>query len=108
MSSCCCSLAGTATCRTCSLNPFAETPPPVRTYTVGATGPVLITGQKTNSDRIRQMTDEELAKFNVGQCCPPGVDVSEKCHDTGAVPPVCYKCWLSWLKSPVEVDDETG
>lgn len=33
MSVCCCSLAGTAACRTCPNNPNAETPPPVITYT---------------------------------------------------------------------------
>ena len=66
---CCCSLAGTAACRTCSNNPFAETPPPVRTYTVSATDPVLIIGQKTNADRIRAMTDEELAEF-LETLCP--------------------------------------
>lgn len=65
MSACCCSLAGTAACRTCSNNPYAETPPPVRTYTTIATDAVLITGRKTNADRIRQMTDEELAEFLV-------------------------------------------
>ena len=62
---------------------------------------------QTNSDRIRQMTDEELAYFHVGMGCPPGIDVYEKCHDIGAVPPVCLKCWLEWLKSPVEVDNGT-
>lgn len=53
MSSCCCSLAGTAACQTCSNNPFAETPPPVRTYTVSATDPVLIAGQKTDVAPVR-------------------------------------------------------
>ena len=33
MSICCCSLAGTAACRTCSNNYYAETPPSVRSYT---------------------------------------------------------------------------
>lgn len=100
MSSCCCCLAGTAACRTCSNNPFAETPPPVRTYTVSATNQVLFAGQKTNADRIRSMTDEELADFlftNVGciDCTMHGAGCSIDCE----------KWMLSWLKSPVEVDN---
>ena len=47
---------------------------------------------KTNADRIRSMTDEELAIFlgDVGCCnpnhCEPGMH--------------CEKCWLEWLHSP--------
>ena len=37
MSSCCCSLAGTAACRSCSNNPYADFPPTVRTNTVTVT-----------------------------------------------------------------------
>ena len=59
---------------------------------------------QTNADRIRAMTDEELAYFHVGIGCPPGIDVYEKCHDIGAVPPVCLKCWLEWLKQEVSED----
>lgn len=49
---------------------------------------------KTNSDRIRTMTDEELAIFlgDVDCCnpnhCEPGM--------------YCGRCWLEWLRSPVE------
>ena len=63
MSYCCCSLAGTAACRSCSNNPYADFPPVVRTNTVVVTDKVLITDIKTNADRIRAMTDEELADF---------------------------------------------
>lgn len=38
MAVCCCSLAGTAACRTCANNPDAETSPYVMTYTTDATG----------------------------------------------------------------------
>lgn len=86
MSSCCCSLAGTAACWTCTNNPYAETPPPVRTYTTRVTDKVLITGVQTNADRIRAMTDEELAEFLTSEHF---VDV-----------PWC----LRWLKSPAEAD----
>ena len=101
MAVCCCSLAGTAACRYCSNNPFAERPPVVCTYTTSATSPVLIMGLKTNADRIRSMTDEELAEWvtlmvckyrSCGNCpmadwCTPGNGIAE------------------WLKSPVEVDN---
>lgn len=95
MAVCCCSLAGTAACRTCSNNPNAETPPPVRTYTTIVTDGVLMTGQKTNADRIRAMTDEQLAEY-----------LSNICYDFWKMfvdDP--KKMWLDWLKSPVEVDN---
>lgn len=48
----------------------------------------------TNADKIRSMTDEELAEwleYRDDNCprarCPGG-----SCHD----------CWIDWLKSPVE------
>lgn len=46
---------------------------------------------QTNADRIRAMTDEELAKILNGGC-PPGA----KCYGR------CGTCWLEWLRSPVE------
>lgn len=55
---------------------------------------------KTNSDRIRAMTDEELAKvladFVVRQGCSP----DDICRDT------CTNCWLNWLRSPVEGNEK--
>ena len=98
MSSCCCSLAGTAACRYCSNNPYAETPPPVRTATVIVTDNVLITGKKTSADRIRSMTDEELAEYfakitECGECeaCLP----NDICMATDEL---CKGAWLNWLK----------
>ena len=54
----------------------------------------------SNADRIRAMTDEELAEFMNCGACPPGKDVSELCHDEdgGSVPDMCNICWLCWLK----------
>ena len=54
----------------------------------------------TNADRIRAMTDEELAEFMNCGACPPGKDVSELCHDEdgGSVPDMCNLCWIGWLK----------
>lgn len=55
---------------------------------------------QTNADRIRAMTDEELAKWlcvmNFDDC--PDRAHQMKCTDK------CYECWIDWLKSPVEVD----
>lgn len=60
-----------------------------------------ITPQKTNAERIRAKTDEELARFLGGMGCPEGLSPnSQKCpipldySDEDA----CYKCWLDWLK----------
>ncbi len=52
----------------------------------------------TNGDRIRQMTDEELAeriwpKFG----CPAG-----KNHITCGYVGECKDCWMEWLKQPAE------
>lgn len=47
---------------------------------------------KTNSDRIRSMTDEELAKILNGGCPQGGA----KCYGR------CGACWLDWFRSPVE------
>jgi len=55
----------------------------------------------TNADRIRSMTDEELAAFiwrqnwfNRGK--PPAVKCYDCKHDS------CRECWLNWLQSPAE------
>lgn len=47
---------------------------------------------KTNADRIRAMTDEELAKILNGGC----PQRRAKCNGR------CGICWLDWLRSPVE------
>ena len=44
--------------------------------------------EKTNADRIRSMTDEELAEnMSDWQCCGGGLDPKD---------------WLEWLKQPAE------
>ena len=56
-------------------------------------------GQKppqTNADRIRAMSDEELAAWLSCRIttCPPGVTPSPTgCDD------VCDECWLDWLRA---------
>ena len=48
----------------------------------------------TNADRIRSMTDEELAKILGDKCiCPPTSECANLCGD-------CVACWLEWLQQP--------
>ncbi len=60
----------------------------------------------TNADRIRAMTDEELAEWTAALlCCPPGSDLEEPCYPQNVCDTVfAHKCWLKWLKQ--EVTDE--
>ena len=56
---------------------------------------------QTNADRIRGMTDEELADIFVMEqlykpC--PSEEYQGHCKDKTD----CRECWLNWLKSPVE------
>lgn len=60
---------------------------------------------KTNADRIRSLTDEELAEWGSSlPCCPPGKDLSECCFGRPDPPSkeLCGKCWLGWLKQEVD------
>ena len=64
-----------------------------------------IANPKTNADRIRAMTDEEIDKF-LGEV---QWDVANYCggvtqKQTYPVPEQ-RGAWLDWLKSPVEVDE---
>lgn len=52
----------------------------------------------SNADRIRAMTDEELAKFLDCYC----VSASWECPRHHEIK--CHECWLEWLKK--EVDDD--
>lgn len=51
---------------------------------------------KTNRDRFRAMTDEEMAKILNGGCPPGGAKRNERCGT----------CWLERLRSPVEESEE--
>lgn len=71
----------------------------------------ILYGEKpqTNADRIRAMTDEELAIALYAGCsgreCPEGMwdnPLTEDEEDS-----LCLKCTIAWLKSPVEVDNGT-
>ena len=53
----------------------------------------------TNADRIRAMSDEELAELidrETDSCAPTG-DCEKMSRD-------CKACWLEWLQQPAEGD----
>ena len=50
----------------------------------------------TNADRIRAMTDEELARHFSFRWCPPDR------HCTTLDKITCYDCWLDHLKQEVK------
>ena len=51
----------------------------------------------TNADRIRNMTDEELAKL-----LSTGTFICEELKDICENMPGCEECRWAWLKAPVE------
>ena len=58
--------------------------------------------RKTNADKIRNMSDEELAEFNL---CPHMVNWKKGNYDTCVHPndkDACKKCMLDWLRSKAE------
>ena len=56
-----------------------------------------IAGPKTNADRFRAMTDEELAGWLATNDTCPSTEQERKCDNR------CGECWLEWLKK--EADD---
>lgn len=58
----------------------------------------------TNGDKIRQMSDEELAAwFGASESfCPPGCYETNDCD---ACPEICTGHWMAWLKQ--EAKEET-
>ena len=66
----------------------------------GGTG--VITVVVTNADRIRAMSDEELAVFlESKRGCPTDDDCE---YGVYATPKNCIKHWATWLQSPTEED----
>ena len=49
----------------------------------------------TNGDRLRRMTDKQLAAFIGNHCCPPGEEDSRDCDGKDAT---CRKHWLEWME----------
>ena len=62
----------------------------------------------TNADRIREMSDEELAGWLQGMKYSPVCD--SKCYDDyekyGEQRTFCTECWLNWLQSPAGGDGD--
>lgn len=56
-----------------------------------------VTSKRTNADRIRSMTDEELAEVLFG-CCIEHMGVEECFHPEEA----CKLCVLEWLRAESE------
>ena len=61
---------------------------------------------RTNADRIRGMTDEELAEWTAKRVacirCPIALDVCQSVYEKNNGE--CVKILLGWLQSPVEAD----
>ena len=120
MAVCCCSLAGTAACQHCRNNPMATDvwtnigmvmTDHAEVKPLGSDlGGCLVCGKPsavnksiTNADRIRSMSDEELAELigdNIDcSICKKEFFRSETCP--GSIVNEmndCYAVWLDWLK----------
>lgn len=57
---------------------------------------------KTNSDRIRAMTDEELAKIYASASYCDTCPLRAACFSDVDACKSCYERFLDWLRSPVE------
>lgn len=53
----------------------------------------------TNADRIRQMSDEKLAKIIAAACPPAKGNLCVLYYQKGS--DGCFDCWLDWLKQKV-------
>ena len=52
--------------------------------------------KRTNADRIRAMSDEEMAeKIGIRPVCPVNGDCEKMSMN-------CIACWLDWLQQPTE------
>lgn len=49
----------------------------------------------TNGDKLRAMTNKQLASFHADHCCPPGEEDTTDCAGVGSK---CKRHWLEWLK----------
>jgi hypothetical protein len=61
---------------------------------------------QTNADRIRAMTDEELAEKIAALMACMECPLLEMCER--ANPRRCIDMWLDWLKSPVKKEVDNG
>ena len=70
------------------------------------------TKSQTNADRIRTMTDEELAECLYEGCGERNCDDCLYCREINKrdvlclsseeEDEICLRCWLEWLKKPVK------
>lgn len=118
MSICCCSLAGTAACQHCPQNQFATEVWANNTVTTDHVDaqpfgngidvcpvcgkPSTIGKPKTNADRVRSMSDEELAEI-ITMICPPQ---NKTCFYEDEEDLPCVRCWAAWLKSPAKGEQD--
>lgn len=63
---------------------------------------------KTNADRIRAMSDEELAELfgsiiDDGKSCSLICGDLDKCRRNNSIERICKNHYLKWLKQPAEV-----
>lgn len=56
----------------------------------------------TNADRIRSMTDEELARI-LSEECHGTIECPNCCGEYTGTIKSCTECWLDWLKQESEV-----
>ena len=56
--------------------------------------------KQTNADKIRKMSDEELAKL-ISDACPPR-HKENRCVRFFQKGDGCQGCWLDWLKQEVK------
>lgn len=59
---------------------------------------------QTNYDLLISKTPEELAVI-CEDGCPPQYECPPIKREEMGLRSVCQKCWLDWLKSPVEVEE---
>ena len=55
----------------------------------------------TNADRIRSMTDEELAKWISEEYYVPHCPTGDGCPDDLGDHGGCNVCWMKWLKEEI-------
>lgn len=67
------------------------------------------TVEPTNADRIRAMSDEELAEFLYNVWKEQDTFSKEVCESCGDTDIGCRpNCWLDWLRKEEESDGEDG
>lgn len=68
---------------------------------IACEGTGLILYTETNADRIRRMSDEELAKLLLDGCQGSKCDKQPQ-NEYGSVN--CFECRMKWLQQPAEED----